>query len=271
MKRLLFLLLWCCTTIALSGQNGAPIIAGAKGAAMGNASVSFTDINSIFSNQAGLAYLQETAVILVGQRRFQNADINSYAIGAAYPTNSGTFGLNLQYYGFDVFNEQKVGLSYARKLFDRLAIGAQVDYLTTRIPEYGSATNLTFEFGVHSQIMEDFFLAAQVYSPIQVDINETDQLPTIFKLGIAYNFSEKLEMHLEGEKDLDFPTMFKVGFQYQVVSAFYLRAGISTNPSLWSFGLAYEMKNGLSFDIASSYHQILGVSPAISVRYQFKK
>ena len=209
MKRLWLLLFLIYAHTLLFAQNGTPIIAGARGAAMGNASVGFMDINSIFSNQAGLAYLSKPSTVLVGQRRFLNADINSYALGAAYPTNSGTFGLNIQYYGFEEFKEQKIGLAYARKLFDKFAIGAQIDYLTTRIAEYGSNASFTFELGVHSQIMKNFFLAAHVYSPIQVDINETDKLPNIFKLGASYLVSKKLNIHVEAEKDIDFAARLK--------------------------------------------------------------
>ena len=45
--------------------------------------------------------------------------------------------MSLNYFGSGNYNEQKIGLAYAKKLAKRLALGAQVDYLRTSIAGYG--------------------------------------------------------------------------------------------------------------------------------------
>ena len=61
--RLLIVGFLILNSIFTSAQVSSPT-AGARGLAMGNSAVTFSDINSIFSNQAGLAYVEKTEVLL---------------------------------------------------------------------------------------------------------------------------------------------------------------------------------------------------------------
>ncbi len=253
------------TTVA---QNGTNMSAGARGFAMGNASTTFQDVNSLFSNQAGLAYMEKLGVTVGGERRFLLADLNNFIAGVAYPTKSGTFGLAINYFGFADYNEQKIGLAYARKLGDKVSIGAQLDYLSTRIPEYGNTSNFTFEIGVQSILMEQLILAAHIFSPIRQEVVAGEDIPTVFKLGVGYMPSEKLLVSGEVEKDIDYKTVFKVGIEYFLVDAFALRTGFSTEPIQNTFGFGFNLKNGLKIDVGAGYHYQLGVTPAASITYQ---
>ncbi len=145
-----YLLLFAWFSFSLSAQNGTPAPAGARGAAMGGTGLTFTDLNSAFRNQAGLAFVENPGAMVVGERRFMNSPVNTLSAAAAYPSEFGTFALTLNYFGIDAFNEQKIGLAYARQLFDNLAIGVQFDYLNTQIQDYGSSGAITFEAGIYS-------------------------------------------------------------------------------------------------------------------------
>ncbi len=254
--------------LPLFAQNGTPSVAGARGLAMGNASVTFRDINSAFSNQAGLAFLDGMSFTAFGEQRFLLAEIGSYSAALAYPTNSGTFGLAINYFGYENFNEQKIGLAYARKLSEGVAIGAQVDYLGTRIPEYGSVGNITFEVGVQADLLENFIVGAHIFSPIrsQLTDDEIDVIPTQLNVGIAYLPTEKVRLILELEKDFDYAASFKGGIEYQLVDELSLRAGVGTNPTQNGFGLGIHLGK-LDIDVAAAYHQLLGFTPGASVSY----
>lgn len=69
------------------------------------------------------------------------------------------------------------------------------------------------------------------------------------------------------EKDIEFPARAKAGVEYAVVEAFALRVGVATNPTSPTFGVGYKLKQGLGIDVAASYHQILGFTPAFSLVY----
>lgn len=263
----LYALLLSIFPFFLFSQNGTPAIAGARGAAMGGVGVAFTDVNSAFRNQAGLAYVETLSALVSGERRFIASPINSLSAAAAYPVDFGTFGLTMNYFGVDAFKEQKIGLAYARRLFDQLAVGVQFDFLNTQIQEYGSKGVLTVEAGLHSQISEAVAVAVHVYSPARVEILEGETLPSVFNLGFAYTPSKTIFLTAEVEKDLDFDTRFKGGVEYKLLEKISLRAGAATNPVSLSFGVGYALPGGVTVDVSSAFHQYLGATPGISIVY----
>lgn len=252
----------------LFAQNGIPQNAGARGAGLANASLTFTDVNSIYSNQAGLAFLENLSFSVYGERRFLGADgLNSFLVGVAYPHKEiGTFGLTLHHFGYGRYNEQKIGLAYARKLTKRFSIGVQFDYLGTRIAEYGSANSFTFELGLLAKVTKHFHLAAHVFSPVQIKLPNGDAIPSVFKIGGVYLPSQKLRISAQVEKDLVKPFAARFGIEYMPTNVLYIRLGVATTPTLASFGIGLKLK-ALKIDVATSYHLSLGFTPSIGLSY----
>ncbi len=266
--RLLTLTVLVLNSLVASAQITSPT-AGARGLAMGNAAVTFTDINSIFSNQAGLAYAKKTEVLLfAGQKYFLN-EIRNIAAAVVYPSDLGAFGVNLQYYGFMDYNEQKIGINYARKLTENLSLGIQFNYQGYRIPEYGNKGVVSTEIGLRSQVLKGLIIAAHLSNPIRIEIADSENLPTIFTFGVAYIPSKKLTITVEAEKDIEFSAIVKFGLEYQLVEPVFIRVGVATNPTLFNFGIGFIIKEKLIIDAAASYHQTLGFSPAIGIRFGF--
>src|SRR5688572_28105163 len=98
------------------------------------------DVFSFVNNQAALAGVKAAGIGIFGERRFLLAENSAYTIAAALPTSKGNFGLQVNYAGFDNFNENKIGLAYARSLGSKLAMGIQFNYYGYRIPTYGNAS-----------------------------------------------------------------------------------------------------------------------------------
>lgn len=270
MKQILHFL-FIFSTLSIAAQNSSAVAAGARGAGMANASVTFTDIYSAFSNQAGLAQVQHVTATAFAEQRFLVKELQLVSAAAALPTSSGTFGATVYHFGFEGFNEQRFGIAYARQLFDELSIGTQIVLLNTSIPEYGSKMNLTFELGMMTTLLPQLQLGVHVYSPLQIERANGENLPTILKMGLAYLPSEKLTCIAEVEKDIAFPARTKFGLEYQVVEQVSLRTGVATNPTTLAFGAGYRLNNGLALDVASSYHQLLGFTPTLGFSYSFTK
>ncbi|MFK8006887.1 MAG: hypothetical protein AB8H03_10970 [Saprospiraceae bacterium] len=269
--RKLLLLLSILFSISTYSQDGNTNSTNARSNGVANASVGFTGINSIFNNQAGLAELENMGLLFSAEQRFVLNDLNNLGVGFAIPTNSGTFGLSVTYFGFEDFNQSKIGLTYARKLMEKLSVGIQFDMLSTQIQEYGNKNLFTFEIGIQSELIENLLLGFHLFNPVKLEIIEDEFLPTIIRAGASYSASKKLMLHTELEKDFDFPFVFKAGIEYELTNDFWLRIGVHTNPTALSFGLGYRMKNGLRFDLASNYHQELGFTPSVGVGFDFVK
>ena len=111
---------------------------------LGAYSTQQNDPFSFTGNQAALANTKHAGVGLYGERRFLLHETSSYTLAAAIPTQLGNFGLQLNYSGFKNFNENKIGLAYARSLGKKVDIGVQFNYYGYRIPAYGQCFNNKF-------------------------------------------------------------------------------------------------------------------------------
>lgn len=262
---LLSLFLFCYHHKIVLGQNSVAMPAGARGIAMGNANLTFRDIHSGFNNQAGLAFIKDFSGVAFVENRFLLSELQSGAISIAHPTTSGTIGLVMQYFGFEGYNEQKIGINYSRILFDKLSIGAQFDLLNTRIKEYGNDTALTFEVGLQYEIWENIITGIHVFNPVRANIGGED-IPSILQIGLTYQIAEFLTISSSVEKDTFLPYNVRVGLEYQLLQKIYFRAGVNSNPNKISFGLGY-LVNQLQLNIAASYHNVLGFSPSFGISF----
>lgn len=267
MKSLLLFFLASLFSISVFAQNGTPLPAGARGMAMGNTGIANQTINSIFSNSAGLAYLKGTHLVAFGEQRFAGLGINNIAVGAGHSVGSGTFGLSLQSFGAEAYSEQKIGLSYARKLFNQLSMGVQFDYINTSIDKYGSTGAFTFEIGFVASLNKDITVGVHAFSPIRVAITDEEDLPSSIGFGFSYHPSKKVTFNAEVEKAIDTDLSINAGLEYWIHKVVSIRVGGSVQPTLATFGLGFKVNDNFYIDVASTWHQVLGVSPGLGVRY----
>jgi hypothetical protein len=249
----------------LPAQVGLP---GARGQGMGGAGLGLRDINSALANPAGLAHLESFQGMALAENRYLLSEIRSVSGAAALPAGGGVFGLSAHYFGFELYNEQRLGLAYARRLAGNFSLGAQFFLHNVRIPDYGSRAVPTFELGAQAELSPQLLLGARLSNPMRVAIIEEEYLPATLAAGLAYLPSDILLLALEIEKDIDFPARVKSGLEYRPAEALALRVGVSTQPAALHFGMGLRLTNGVSLDFAASGHQYLGFSPAFAFVYQ---
>jgi len=245
---------------------------GANYMAMGNVGVTKSDLWSVFHNQAGLSEIKNLSVGVNFENKYGIKELNYSALALALPTKSGTFGLSYSYFGYPKYHENKLGLAYGKKLWEKVSAGIQLDYFNTKIYEqYGSGGLFTAEIGLQFEPVENFFIGAHAFNPLRISYNTYDEeaLASALKLGLAYLFSEKVLFAIEVESNFQQGTNFKSGIEFQPVDKFFLRAGINTNTSTYHFGVGYQFQT-LVADLAFTHHQVLGYSTNISFRYIFK-
>ncbi|HHS95692.1 MAG TPA: hypothetical protein ENJ45_03810 [Phaeodactylibacter sp.] len=250
-------------------QNGSPSPAGAKGIGAGNTATAHTGTAALFGNPAGISTIEHMSFAFFSTQGYLLKELTTIHAGFALPTaKSGVFGLHIQQFGIQEYTEQKIGLLYARQLSEKFSLGAKVDLLNTRIPEYGSRAVVTFELGLQAQISKRLSWAAYVYNPLNVKVTADYSLPAILQLAIAYKSSDKVWMSIEAEKDIQHQMAIRAGIEYFLHRDFSLLFGAGVQPTLFSFGLAYRKKNW-QYALAASYHQVLGGSPGITIRRGF--
>ena len=122
------------------------------------------------------------------------------------------------------------------------------------------------------KVIKQLSLGAQVFNPVnmQSGFGDDERIPTYVKIGFAYTASDKVLFLGETEKDLKNNPRVKAGVEYKMLKQLDLRGGIETNPFISSFGIGLHIGN-LNLDLATSYHQILGVTPHVGLSYQLAK
>jgi hypothetical protein len=262
---LIFLIFFLSVHKSYSVQEN-NIISG-KSAAMANASVTITDIWSIYHNQAGLGYLENISIGAFHQSGYVKEQ-NLQGIAFAYPTKTGTIAASYSYYGYSQYSEMQAGLAFGRNFSKYFSVGIQINYLQTHISgNYGNANSVNFEVGILSQPIDNLFIGAHVYNPSQSKIGE-DKMPTIFNLGASYMFSEKVLFAIGTEKDIEHDAIFKTGIDYRLIDFVSIQAGISTNPSKYSFGIGFHYKT-IDAHVGFLKHQTLGFTPSFTISYGF--
>ena len=231
-----------------------------------------TDPFSFTGNQAALAQTIIGGIGIYGEKRFSLADNSIYGLAAAIPTKLGNFGLQINYAGFQNFNEQKAGLAYGRSLGDKVDIGVQFNYYGYKIPAYQNGTAVNFEGGAIFHLTDKLNAGVHVYNPVggTIDKVNNEKLAAVYKFGLGYDASENFYVSTEIVKEEDQPLNVTGGFQYRFKKQFFARAGFRSdnNTGYGGVGFLYEKYR---IDVAASYHPQLGVSPAILIIYNFKE
>ncbi len=277
-------------SFSLSAQYGSVNPLSARSNGVANASVAFTGINSIFNNQAGLADLENAAILLSGQQTFVNPNSDNFGLGFAIPTSSGTFGIDIHHFINDEINQVILGLAYARKLSPKLSAGIQFEMRSSQFAPYERLmlfsserkVLLTAEVGFQYKMLKKLLVGLHFSNPAKLEVKEDEFLPRVIRTGGTYFVSKKLLIHAEVEKDFELPFVYKAGLEWELAKELWLRIGLQYKPINFNLGAGYKFRNGLRLDFACYYQDgldlkgtgalaISGFVPSFGLGFDFKK
>ena len=203
------------------------------------------------------------------ENQFLLSELNEHTAACAIPVNGGVIGVNLNYFGFDLYNETKIGLAFGKQLSKNFNIGVQLDYSETYIQEStNSLHNFTFKIGIQKQLSKELMLGAHIFNPTTVKLNEDENIPSLFRVGLRSDANQKVRVFTEGSLESEQNGNLHLGIEYKIINELALRTGFSTNPAKNSFGIGYSL-NKIQIDVAVNKHPILGYSPQISISSTF--
>lgn len=264
-----FLLLISSTLLA--GNENQP--AGARRSGLGMAYAGIRgDFWQLFMNPAGMAGLDAPQAGAYFEQRFLLSELNYGTAGFVYPFKARHWvGLDFSGFGFGGYNEARIGAAYATTLFEKLSLGAKVNYSRTSIENYGAAGALFLDLGVSVEVVEGLSLGARVFNANQADLDSEigEQIPTTLDIGGAYQVTDRVLFVVDVQKQVNFPVSLRGGIEYGVLDFLQVRAGVSTEPVTLNFGLGLNYK-GVQFDFSNQLHEYLGYTPSISLSYRFK-
>jgi len=256
----------------LSFASGEIFPFGSRSAAMGRCSVALQGFWGIQNNQAAISSIDKYSIGINYENRFTLKQTSYKSVAFIAPLNIGVLGLSYNHYGYKAYNEQKIGLVYARNFGKIISIGIQLDYFSVKLGEdYGQKNNVSFELGLQSNIIDNLCIGIYVFNPIRVKLtdNYNEKLPAILRFGLAYRMHNNLIITTELEKSSYInPILFRFGLEYAIKSKFYIRGGIASRYEIFSFGFGINLKQ-LKIDMAACMHESLGFSPQMGLIFNF--
>jgi len=250
-------------------------LTGARYAAMGNVGVMCSGLWSVSHNQAGLGFYNHLTAGFYHENRFALSEFSLHSLAFSLPTGTGTFGLSCSFFGYSAYNESKIGLGFGKALNNKFSAGLQFDWLNTHISdETGNTGAMAIEAGILAKPIENLSIGFHVFNPTVSSFSNLvrkEQIPVIIRLGIGYEYREKVFLAFETEKDLKMnPPFFKAGIEYRIIQNLYARTGVViSNLVSHAAGVGMILKR-MEIDLAFSHHQILGYTPHFSIHYNIK-
>ncbi len=260
-------LLFFIPQLIISGQT----LVGAKQSALSNSAVAQSnDAFGIYGNPAGIAQMhwREFGIYYspspFGLKELANAN-------AVYvePTSFGNLGIGFSLYGFELFKENKLALTYANEFWNNYFIGVTLIYQNLKIKNYGSANAFNLILGGISYITNDLRIGFSIENLLRSTYGEEkNQIPVIIQSGFSYDVLDNAVVNIAVFKELGYNFSVRFGAEYLPVEFLALRFGMNTFPGKYSAGVGINF-SFFQIDYAVEHHNILGITHQFGLTLQF--
>lgn len=262
-KFLLILQLWS-TQLCMAGGEYTCIDACAS--SLGGATLTQLNIYAGVNNIGALAFLEKHAIGISTQRKFMLNELSAHQLIFIQPVNFGVFSYHINYFGYHLYNETNIGISYARKFTKALSMGLGVSYRHTKLVHQKVQPQVIISLGMQSKLSPHFYMGFFLSTPIHSSKKLIE--PPKLRIGGSYQQNNLLKLFFEVENSLLYRSFLRLGVEYRVFDQLSLRTGFRTDQFAFSTGIGLFLKN-LQIDISLQQHLDLGTTPSTSASYEF--
>jgi len=266
--RVLFHLLISVSFISISLGQLNP---GAKQIAMSNSDVALSDdVFSLFNNPAGLAQLNWRELgIYYSPAPFGFIELANGYFAYSEPLKIGSAGIGAMTYGFELYRESRILLSFSTLYLNKLFAGIVLNYHIVSIQGYGSKSVFYINAGCLGYLTDDLRLGLYIYNLNHASfIPKEDQIPILLNIGLSYSIANNLSLNFALEKDIRFNTSLKSGINYDLTDNLSLRTGFANEPAKYSIGIGIHFSY-YNFDYAVFTHPDLGLTHQAGIIISF--
>lgn len=260
--RTLFALIFVCLPVIFHGQNN-----GARSAAMGNLKLGLSDLFSAVNNQAMLPEIRNFTAGINVHNQYLIKNLNTGALAVAIPIGKGTVVFNFTSYGYQLYRENKLGLSYAIALSPTFLMGVGLNYHSLRLGEgLGMEYSIYPDIGLNYKPTDKLNIGIQFQNiTLSKKVKLLDELwPVSGRLGLIYFINDKLLIGIQGNVYANHPVEINSGLEYNFSDQFSFRFGFASQPNRASFGIGFSL-NLFQIDLASSYQPNIGFTPSLNL------
>lgn len=225
---------------------------------------------SSYSNPSALSLTPARTFYLSYENHFMIRELSTYAAAFSMPTSWVDLSLILSRFGYEDYRETKCGLNVSKLLGNGFSLGVRFLFYNMDYIDNEDAVNVfSADVGLQYQPVDNLLLGVLVSNPFGITYKNSEErydLPVTFSVGLRYTVIPQCNLWMEGEKSSDTPFCWKGAAEYEIVEALRLRLGVLSSPWMPTFGVGYRMRK-LSFDVAGSWHPVLGISPGIGISF----
>ena len=246
--------------------------AGARSQSLANSTGASINFWNITKNPSAIAFLDDTSIGIDVENSFMIKELSTATLALLLPVNNyGNFAFYFQYFGYSTFNENKIAISYSRKLSSSTSASVQFNDNIQNIngEELQSTEHeIGFNIGLFTKLSDNIHLAS--YYNYQKNITAVD-IDNIQELALALSWFplSNLNVLMEISKRTNTDISLRGGIEYKIAKRVSARVGISSVPLNIAIGLGL-MFNNLDVDISFANHQHLGGTSNISGNYIFR-
>lgn len=233
---------------------------GVRSCAMGGAGVAWSgNVWGILMNPAGLARITGPVLaVAVSPAPFGLQELRRTSLAFAQGTDRFTAAVTATRYGFELYREITFGTGCGLDCGKGLRAGAALTLNNLSIAGYGSASCIGIDAGVSWEIAGGFEAGASASNLNAPGLGrQRETIPRTFQAGIACAVPGGLLLACDVAEDVRFPAEIRLGAEWNPAGFLSVRAGISTDPSVFSAGIAVRI-SPVEIEYALSRHEELG-------------
>lgn len=233
---------------------------GARAVALCGAFTSLSDNSiAVFYNPSGLGQMKYRELsVFYSPAPFGLKELSTAALSYAEPFKFGVLGFGAKTYGFELYRETNLLVSYGNNYKKRIFYGLNLNLYHIKIQNYNSATSFGVDIGTMAYLTRflkwGFFAKNLSGSTIG---NSKEKIAQVYRTGFTVHPRDDLNFILEAEKDVKYPVSVRAGIEYSIYDYVVLRAGVGSEPSVYSGGIGINY-NMFSLDYALCHTTDLG-------------
>lgn len=195
-------------------------------------------------------------------------ELNAIGFVSDIQIGRGRLGIGLSSFGWRLFSENSVFISYGINLFKGFGLGGGLQYTFLILgPEKDLRHGISPFLGISYQIQNKVRFGLSVRNPFALNwIRSKEKFPISINIASEVFLGKSFSLLVGLHKSLNAPMNLGIGFQYRFKSVFKTSLGISLLNLGIGIGLNYRIKR-FSFGLAFRYVNRLGGVSLLDFEY----
>ncbi|MDO9068242.1 MAG: helix-hairpin-helix domain-containing protein, partial [Deltaproteobacteria bacterium] len=269
-KTMVFILVWLISAVCFAAFE--ETATDARNLGMGGAGIALPDYLSAGMENPALPCFAPVQTAGSGTAiPFGLTDLTAASAQAGYQKEKLGLAAGFATMGSALYRENIIKTAVSFRPFKQAGFGLGISGYNLSIQRYGSANALGLDLAVIGSPLENLTMAAVARNFNRPRIGSSDEeIAQWLDWGVSYSLLNQLTFAFQLQSQRGYNSQLRFGQEYRHNRHLALRAGFSSQPSSFSFGLGLFLKK-LRLDYAVKTHSSLGLGHCLTLSYVLKQ